>query len=86
MRSLRVHTKGKIQIEYGDDFNKTANLEIKQVTDSGILFSSKDDMILNDIETSEYIKFFIDTRAMNDFVQNNLVMKNDKEEEFFYTQ
>ena len=86
MRSLRVHTRGKIQIEYGEDFGEVANLEIKQVTDSGILFATKEDMLLNSIEKSEYVKFFIDTRAMNSFVQNNLVMKDAMEDEFFYTQ
>lgn len=84
-RKLRVHTHGKIRIEFGDNFDTFANIEIRQITDSGILFSSKDDLILNTIAKSEFVKFFIDTRHMSEFLENDLKMLEDKKEDFFFT-
>ena len=85
MRKLRIHTSGKVRIEYGQEFDHLANLEIKQITDSGILFSTNDDLLLNTIEKSQFVKFFLDTRLLNDFTNNNFKMEEDWGEEFFYT-
>ncbi len=85
MRKLRVHTKGKIRIEYGSEFDHLANLEIKQITDSGILFSTNDDLLLNTIEQSQFVKFFVDTRLINEFTNNNFKINENWGEEFFYT-
>ena len=84
-RKLRVHTQGQIRIEFGENFDTFANIEIKQITDSGILFSSKDDLLLETLSKTEYVKFFIDTRMMNIFLENDLQMPNHKKEDFFFT-
>ena len=82
---MRIHTNGKIRIEFGDSFEKHADLEIKQITDSGILFSSHDDEILNRIHKSEFIKFFIDTTNLKKFVDDELQVNDAHPEKFFYT-
>lgn len=84
-RKLRIHTNGKIRVEFGEDFDTYANIEIKQITDSGILFSSKDDLLLETISKSEFVKFYIDTRMMNTFLENNMKMPKSVTEEFFFT-
>ncbi len=84
-RKLRIHTRGKVRIEFGEEFDTFANIEIKQITDSGILFSSKDDLLLETVSKSQFIKFFVDTRMMNQFLENNLEMPNDANEDFFFT-
>jgi len=86
-RSMRVHTQGKIKIEFGDDFERHAELEIKQITEFGILFSSKDEEYLPGLEQSDYIKIFIDTRGMSTFLDNDLKLSEQIiGDDFFYTE
>ncbi len=85
-RKMRIHTQDHIRMEYGDKFDKIENIEIRQITDSGILFSSTNDIILNQINNSEFVKVFIDTTAIKKFTDNDLTQVEEQKSPFFYTE
>ncbi|MAX67819.1 MAG: hypothetical protein QF441_05230 [Bacteriovoracaceae bacterium] len=83
-RKLRVYTKGKILIQFGSDYDISEYIEIRQITDTGILFSSKNDILLNTLEKSEMIKFYICTESLSHFMTNDL-SQAQAVDDFFYT-
>ena len=84
-RSLRVQTRGKVRIEYCLEFKETTDLQLRQITDTGLLFSTDNDLILELITHGEYVKIFLDTRKLDSFVNNDLKHDGDVDEEFYYT-
>lgn len=85
MRGLRVHTEGKVQILSGENLDDKNILNVKQITETGILFSSYDETLLDTISKGDMIKVFLDTRPLLTFIDNNLKMPNKIDRDFFYT-
>lgn len=84
-RKLRVRTSGHIMVSHGENFERKNNIQIKQITDTGVLFSSKDGFIIDDFSKSNTLKFHINTTNLQNFTQNNLKFTGEKTEEFFYS-
>lgn len=85
-RRMRIMTTGSVGVVHGADMDQFDEVEIKQITDNGILFSSKDAMVINNFSNSDLLKFHIDTRQLKKFVDNNLRMPLDFKEDFFYSE
>ncbi len=85
-RKMRICTQGKVKIEYGESFDKSAHLSIRQITDSGILFSCTDDHFLGQMQKNEFLKFYIDTTSLKQFIDNDLNLNQTPPKEFFYTE
>jgi hypothetical protein len=85
MRGFRVHTEGKVLINFGEDLFDSATLNVKQITESGILFSSYDDTLLDTVTKGDMIKFHMDTRPLKTFIENDLKMPEKLDRDFFYT-
>jgi hypothetical protein len=85
-RRMRIMTSGSVGVVHGPEMDQFDNVEIKQITDNGILFSSKDAITVNEFSNSELLKFHIDTRQLKKFVDNNLRMPLEFNEDFFYSE
>ena len=85
LRKLRIHTEGNIKLQCGNDLNINTMVNIKQITDSGILFSSHEDLLLEALSQGEIAKFYIDTRSLKEFMGNEFICETDKGNNFFYT-
>lgn len=84
-RKLRVHTQGKVIIRHGEELKNTEIVNIRQITDSGILLSSTDDLLLQKISKSDQVKFLVDTELLKEFTGNGLKITDNNSSEFFYT-
>lgn len=92
-RKLRVYTEGDVKVNYGKDFSKFSFLKIRQITDSGILFSSTEDELINSMEDGEFIKVhlgteylerFIDGESFNDKEFQQDIYKSKQEDDYFF--
>jgi hypothetical protein len=85
-RRMRILTSGPVGVVHGQEMDQFDEVEIKQITDNGILFSSKNAMVVNDFSNSDLLKFHIDTRQLKKFVDNNLRMPLELKDNFFYSE
>lgn len=84
-RSFRLHTCGQINIECGEELDKNYTLKVKQITDNGILFSSHNDLLLEEIEQGELVKFYLDTTNINKIIKSQFGDINVPQD-MFYTE
>jgi hypothetical protein len=85
MRDLRVHTEGSVLISYGEELKDQAKWNVRQITESGILFSSYDETLLDTLTKGNMVKVQMDTRPLKTFINNNLKMPEKLDRDFFYT-
>jgi len=71
MRKMRILTEGQVKVTHGNDMNLQSFLEVKQITDTGILFSCKDEFAIEDMSRSEVLKFHVNTEKIKSFTDNN---------------
>ena len=84
-RRFRLHTDGKVKLKCAEDLEMSAIVHLKQITHSGLIFSTKQDLLLQYLEQGEIVKFFIDTRNIHQINQNGF-HADKKIDEFFYTE
>ena len=81
-RGFRLATSGHVAAEFKHGHEKNKNLlKVDQITDSGILFSSSNDFLLDTIEKSEEMKVFFNTDNIFNALQSD--RKNRNEDLFF---
>lgn len=85
MRKMRIQTQGKILVNYGSDMEYLAELNVKQITDTGILFSSKNEFVIEDFSKCDLLKFHVNTEKIKNFTDNNF-QSNEKVDEMFYSE
>lgn len=56
-RCFRLNASGKIKTYYGDFFQEESSLDLEQITESGLLFSSSDEKLLELVEEQYQLKF-----------------------------
>ena len=83
-RNLRVRTNEDILVTHGEREELQSRVQIKQITNSGILFSSLDGMTIDQFSRSEELKFHINTKSISQFTKNNFRMPLNLEKNFFY--
>lgn len=90
-RSFRLHTKGEIVMQFGSSMNSYSIVNLCQITDNGVLFSCSDELVLEELNHCELVKFYIDEGYIKDlmigksFDHNDLVnlfSTNDKSKYF----
>ncbi len=84
-RSFRLHTQGKVKVECGADLEVNSHLNVKQITDNGILFSTNEDLLLELFEQGELVRFFIDSTNIHRFMTNGLKV-DGMPQDMFYTE
>ncbi|MBD66063.1 MAG: hypothetical protein CME62_12705 [Halobacteriovoraceae bacterium] len=84
-RKYRVKTHSILLVEFGEQMEHRTTFAMKQITDTGILFSTKDDLAVQELSKSDVVKFYMDTRGLKDFVNNNLQTTHQKND-FFYSE
>lgn len=85
MRGFRVHTEGTVHVNFGRELEESTTLNVKQITDTGILFSSYDDTLLDTFTKGDMVKVFMDTRPLKTFINNDLKMPEKLGRDFFHT-
>ncbi len=85
LRRFRLHTDGKVKLKCAADLEMSAIVNLKQITNSGLIFSTKQDLLLQYLEQGEIVKFFIDTRNIHK-ININGFHASKKIDEFFYTE
>lgn len=81
-RDFRLMTSGHVAAEFKQEKETTKNLlKVGQITDTGILFSSSDDFLLETIEKSQAVKVFFNTDKIFQALQSD--SKNRSEDLFF---
>lgn len=61
-RSFRLHTQGEVVVQFGRDLEQFSKVDVCQITDNGVLFSCKDDLVLENLSHGPLVKFHIDTK------------------------
>lgn len=82
-RDFRIITKGHVATEFKQGIEKNMNLlKVDQITDSGILLSSKNELLLDTMEKAEELKVFFNTEKIFKAVQSDTQNRN---EDFFFS-
>lgn len=82
-RSFRMNTQGHVMADFmGINHTKTNMLKIEQITDTGLLFSSQNDFLLEHIDASDELKIYFNTSRLFDAVKNG---QNNKNEDLFFS-
>ena len=81
-RGFRLHTRGNVKMIYGQDMECSTLLEIKQITDNGVLFASKDEFLLDTITHGEQVKILVDTSKVCQLIEDKNVTNH---QDLFYT-
>lgn len=85
-RNTRVRTQGDILVTHGEKLELQNRIQIRQITNNGILFSSKDGMAIDTFSRSEILKFHINTESIKEFTDNNFKATQDLNKNFFYSE
>ena len=85
-RNLRVRTHGDILVTHGTQQEFQNRVQIKQITNSGILFSCTDGMVVDNFSQSDMLKFHINTEELKKFTDNNFRMPLTPQKDFFYSE
>lgn len=85
LRRMRIRTNGLVDTRYGIDEQYSQKLNICQITDSGILFSTKNDIFINNLESVDFLKVMINTNHLKDFIDSNFTKTFAENEDLFYT-
>lgn len=85
MRSMRLLTEGTVLVNYGKELEHLSELNVKQITDTGILFSSFDEFVIDDMSKADVLKFHMTTEKIKSFMDNNF--KSDEPlSDLYYTE
>jgi len=84
-RNMRIHTQASVYMECGKNFEDKCDINLRQITNTGLLFSSKNDFLLDMITHGEYLKIFMDTRNLNQIMNPEFDKNKDAQNNFFYT-
>jgi hypothetical protein len=76
-RSFRLNTAGKVTVYYGDFFQENSQVKLEQITDTGFLFSSKDETLLEVIEDQFQFKFQMDIKFLDNYFDKNTEKSDD---------
>lgn len=81
-RSFRINTKGMIysQIIQGNKIADTT-FEVFQITDTGLLLKSNNELLLEKLPYTDNVKFYFDTDKIE-----HVLNQNGNEKELFYTE
>lgn len=85
MRKMRILTEGKVLVTYGQNLDQVTELNVKQITDTGILFSSHDEYAIDDFGKCEILKFHVNTDAIKKFTDNKF-RSEQKIEDLYYSE
>jgi hypothetical protein len=66
-RSFRLDTKGEALLSYGEFNERNLRVDVDQLTDSGILFSSDNYELLEVIDDAQFFKFQMTTKNLDDY-------------------
>lgn len=81
-RAFRLNTEGQVAADFIDtDKTDTNHLNVQQLTDTGILFSSNNDFLLERVENVNELKVYFNTTKMFDAIKNSSV--NSSKEIYF---
>lgn len=82
-RDFRLVTTGQVACEFKQETKTSKNLlKVDQITDSGILFSSTNDFLLDTIEKSNELKVFFNTDKILSAFQSE---SKNRSEDLFYS-
>ncbi|MAZ48065.1 MAG: hypothetical protein CME65_05860 [Halobacteriovoraceae bacterium] len=70
-RALRVRTNQVVGVTFGKEQKLRSEVSIKQITDSGILFQTQDDFFINNMNSGEFLKFYVETKHFNQMRSSN---------------
>jgi hypothetical protein len=76
-RSFRLDTQGQALLSYGEFNERSLRIDVEQLTDSGILFSSDDFELLEVIDDAQYFKFQMTSKNLEQYFDSNSTLEND---------
>ena len=76
-RSFRLDTKGEALLSYGEFNERNLRVNVNQLTDSGILFSSDNYDLLEVIDDAQYFKFQMTTKNLDNYFDENSSLNED---------
>jgi len=85
-RKIRLATEGKVIMYYGDQLTDSSIMYVRQITDGGILFSSKNDLLLDTISSGELVKFLIDTTEISKIINGDQEDNIENRDLYFTTE
>ena len=83
LRCLRIHASGGLRVHFGTKMAQEDVMNLKQITSSGLLFSTKSEDLISDMALGEYLKVFMSSKALKSF-SNSESLPSDYEQ-FFNT-
>lgn len=84
-RNMRLITEGEVIVSYGKQMDLVSKLNVKQITDTGILFSTQDEYVIEDMSKSEVVQFYMTSEHIQKFADNNFQSKHVVKD-LFYTE
>lgn len=84
-RALRLRTNQNIMATFGHGNKFKTELKLVQVTDTGLLFKTKDDFMINNMSSGDYLKFFMKTDHLASLTKNNFKMSEGEIDQILYT-
>ena len=84
-RALRVRTDQVVGVTFGKEQKLRSEIKLKQITDTGLLFQTDDDFLVNNMQSGQFLKFYLDTKNFEKFCQSNFEELPSKADQLFYT-
>lgn len=85
-RSMRLRLNEEVKVKFGRSNEMATHVYLKQISDTGLLFSTKDDFFINKLEKSPYVNFYLDTTSLVQFLKNNEQATERNQGQFFFTE
>jgi hypothetical protein len=82
-RGFRLHTQGQVMMQFGQHLDQVTMLKIQQITDNGVLFASRDELLLDNMTKGEVCKFMLDTTAISRLLDGHY--PEDPGQDLFFT-
>ena len=68
LRQFRLFVEGNVVVQYGNGHRYSGVLKVKQLTDNGILFSTKDDDFVQKVDHCDKVKFIALTDHLSELI------------------
>lgn len=90
LRSSRLHTNSDINIEFGEEFIRKNTFKMRQLTETGILFSSDSEEVLSHLGDGGFVKVHMGTHGLSSYLRDESRLSPGtffvpkKNDEFFF--
>ncbi len=82
-RKFRLNINQQVAIQFGNNFCKVEDINLKQITEHGIVLSLRDDIILPEIEQSEKLRVYLSLNFLDGITGTDNMFYSDYKDDMY---